>query len=45
MMDVMIQPQLRRGLDAGGGAMNGGGGVNGGGPPADAEKFGVSIAR
>src|SRR5665213_211826 len=42
MMDVMIQPQLRRGLGAGGGAMNGGV-AGGGGPPMGAEKFGLSI--
>jgi hypothetical protein len=44
MMDVIIQPQLRRGLGVDGGVMTGGGINDGGG--GGVEKFGgVSIAR
>ena len=44
MMEKIIQPQLRRGLDGGGGMMTGGGvNVGGGGGVASCEKGVVSI--
>ena len=44
-MDVMIQPQLRRGRGAGGGAMIGGGGNGGGGTNPEDGVFSIMRAN